>query len=665
MDWFAEEVYAQVALEVLTGVLVKATILLSGAWVATALLRRVSAAFRYGIWSLVFSGLLLMPLISALLFAWQMDVPVPVQVASRSSLSRGGQGATPAPSSEARSPVLPAAGSSLLPSTDSPVDSALRQDPVSSAPHGGAEETGRAASPWAVLMGVWLVGVFVLLGKLMGDLVHIGRLTRRAHAVPEAPSQRLAQGLMQQWGLRRRVRLLYSDHVAMPIMWGLWRPVILLPVAAQRWSRERFRLVLLHELAHVKRRDYLAHLAAQLTWALYWPNPLVWMATRRLSLEQERACDDLVLQSGTKAATYAEHLLELTRSLQGRARLPGTMAMARGSTLKERIRAILNRQLDRRALTMGASITSALFVAGLLVPLAAVHLGWIREDDAKAAQVQEMVEALQSADPEVRQQAAWALGEQESFRAVEALVGRLRDQEAGVRGMAAWALGEIKDRRAVAPLLGVLTDDDPYVREMVVRALGEIEDERAIQALVPMLDEKEAGLRAATAWALGEIKGDRAVELLSTLLLTDPDERTRQAAVEALREIRGTAILPVLIAGLDDQSPAIRRAIVEVLAERSDRRVVAPLAATLRDDPDAGVRQWAAVALGRREHPLALAGLLVGLGDVHPAVRTQSARALGKLGDPQAVGALIRSLRDPDPRVRAMAVQALDEINVS
>ena len=69
----------------------------------------------------------------------------------------------------------------------------------------------------------------------------------------------------------------------------------MLPVAAQDWSDEQLRSVLLHELAHIKRRDVLGQLLAQFACALHWFNPLVWFAAWRLHVERERACDDLVL----------------------------------------------------------------------------------------------------------------------------------------------------------------------------------------------------------------------------------------------------------------------------------------------------------------------------------------------------------------------------------
>src|SRR5436190_8028608 len=134
----------------------------------------------------------------------------------------------------------------------------------------------------------------------------------------------------------------------MPVTWGWWQPVILVPAEADEWPAERRRVVLLHELAHVKRWDCLTQMIAGLSCAMYWFNPLVWVAARRMCIERERACDDLVLNAGCKASDYAAHLVEIARTFR---RVPqvGAIAMARSSNLEGRIAAIVDASRNRRA----------------------------------------------------------------------------------------------------------------------------------------------------------------------------------------------------------------------------------------------------------------------------------------------------------------------------
>ena len=132
----------------------------------------------------------------------------------------------------------------------------------------------------------------------------------------------------------------------MPVTWGLLRPRVLLPACATQWSEERKRLVLAHELAHVHRADWFVHLAAKLACAVYWFNPLFWMAYNRLCRESEQACDDAVLKLGVDRRDYATHLLEIARALSVDRGLGTALAMARPSNIERRFRALLDARLE-------------------------------------------------------------------------------------------------------------------------------------------------------------------------------------------------------------------------------------------------------------------------------------------------------------------------------
>ena len=109
----------------------------------------------------------------------------------------------------------------------------------------------------------------------------------------------------------------------MPMTWGLWRARLLVPEQAADWPAGQRRDVLLHELGHIRRWDCLTHLLSQLACALYWFNPLAWVAARRMQVERERACDDLVLNRGAEASAYARHLLRSVSSSVPALRLAG------------------------------------------------------------------------------------------------------------------------------------------------------------------------------------------------------------------------------------------------------------------------------------------------------------------------------------------------------
>jgi len=171
--------------------------------------------------------------------------------------------------------------------------------------------------------------------------------------------------------IRQHVTLLLHPDKTIPVVWGIFRSRLMLPVAAQDWSNEQLRSVLLHELAHIKRRDVLGQLLAQFACALHWFNPLVWIAAWRMHVERERACDDIVLASGVRASAYAEHLLNVATRLSSS---PWTqacgLAMARNSSLHGRLTAVLSEKQNRRRVSTTALAAALIICTTVVVPVA-------------------------------------------------------------------------------------------------------------------------------------------------------------------------------------------------------------------------------------------------------------------------------------------------------
>ncbi|PYT32976.1 MAG: hypothetical protein DMG58_09005 [Acidobacteria bacterium] len=223
---------------------------------------------------------------------------------------------------------------------------------------------------------VWMAGAGVCLLRWRNGTRQVAGLRRKAAPLEQADVAHVS-GLVREAAselrLRRPVTVSIGDNGIVPMATGLLRPAVLLPREAALWSRERLYIVLLHELAHIRRRDCVTQALAELAGSLYWFNPLVWLAIRRLRIERERACDDLVLSAGNKASDYAAHLLALARPLESGALASASVAMASSSHLETRLRSILNPQLDRRALTRVAGVTALVIAACLVLPLAAMR----------------------------------------------------------------------------------------------------------------------------------------------------------------------------------------------------------------------------------------------------------------------------------------------------
>jgi TonB family protein len=129
-------------------------------------------------------------------------------------------------------------------------------------------------------------------------------------------------------------------------------------------------------MAHLARRDWVTQLAAEVVRAVYWFNPLFWLACARLRQESEHASDDIVLDLGFARTSYATHLVDLARvfSMHGRTWLPAP-SIARPSTLERRVRAMLNPRTNRRRLSPTRRVAVAVLLAALALPIASASQG--------------------------------------------------------------------------------------------------------------------------------------------------------------------------------------------------------------------------------------------------------------------------------------------------
>ena len=194
--------------------------------------------------------------------------------------------------------------------------------------------------------------------------------TRRTRSNPRVGQTTLAK-------FDCRVRVLESQHIASPCTWGVLTPVLLLPTAGDAWSESARHSALLHELAHVRRRDTVSALISRLACALHWYNPLVWLAAAHARNLQERACDDAVLRAGAIPSDYAQFLLDVAAHVSGVAR-PNRSAIGMAhSSLRARIVAILDPEAMRSQAGRAPILAScaALFTIAVLLGMASVEYG--------------------------------------------------------------------------------------------------------------------------------------------------------------------------------------------------------------------------------------------------------------------------------------------------
>ncbi len=292
-------------------------------------LRRAAAATRHWIWFLALASLPCLALLSFVPHAWHRPLwSVSTGFDSGNQFSLALELAS---ARQAVDPVPPVAPAGTSPAAAGEVRAASRR-PIA---------THFSATLLVLGILVWLAGIPLGLLSMLAGQVQLRRLARDAVCLQDSEWALLLGEACEQLRLRRRVRLLQSAGNPMPLTWGGWRPVVLLPAEAADWPAGRRRVVLLHELAHAKRWDCLTQTVARFVCAIYWINPLVWLAARRMCVERERACDDLVLNTGCRASEYAAHLVEIARNFRRAPQLAG-IAMARSSQLQGRIAAIVD-----------------------------------------------------------------------------------------------------------------------------------------------------------------------------------------------------------------------------------------------------------------------------------------------------------------------------------
>ncbi|WP_110055682.1 M56 family metallopeptidase [Chitinophaga sp. S165] len=163
-----------------------------------------------------------------------------------------------------------------------------------------------------VLVAIYVAGVAVMTIKLTLDLLQLQQIRKKqVFPIDEAWEKHL-QKLAVQLRIPRRVKLLISQYIQVPVMIGFLKPVILLPVAMfNNLTAEQLEAILLHELAHVKRNDYLLNIFQSIVETILFFNPFVWWISKNIRLEREHCCDDLVLASQVQPLHYAKALVAL------------------------------------------------------------------------------------------------------------------------------------------------------------------------------------------------------------------------------------------------------------------------------------------------------------------------------------------------------------------
>jgi len=306
------------------------------------------------------AAMLLMLAASAVTFSWEMrSTPAPIRFGAAGSGAKAGSVQPPAVVRDGYkfSPIL---------------------TPVSDAyPSSGGEVSLAALLPW--IDALWLLGVVALSIRSIGGWWLIQRL--RASATVEAPAAAVAESfrrIAHAFELGRPVLLRVSGAIAGPLTVGALRAVVLVPLSAiTSLSPEELEVVLAHELAHVRRADFLWNLIQTVIETLFFFHPAVWWIGARIRHERELCCDDLALTVCPDPLVYAHALFRLEEERGSQLRL--AMALdghQSAQTLRMRIARILGEPLTHTAKRGPFSLAAAgALLVVLLLPVPQVLAG--------------------------------------------------------------------------------------------------------------------------------------------------------------------------------------------------------------------------------------------------------------------------------------------------
>ncbi|MFL5620405.1 MAG: HEAT repeat domain-containing protein [Gemmatimonadaceae bacterium] len=677
--------------------LIKATTILLAALGITLAMQRASAGARHLVWLVTLGALLLIPALTA----WgplRLEILPATEQASVPAVPA--VPATPAVTTTPQAVITN--GSMSIVATGAqdaaPTTSAVSPN-ASSSSSAGVVASIRDASLWVVALTLWGVVALAIVVSLTWSALVVRRLVRRSEPLDDQSWLTPLYEVSDRLGLDEPPRLLMSRDAKMPFACGLATPTIVLPAECESWSHQRRLAVLLHELAHVRRRDLLGHTLGRLVCAIYWFHPLAWTAARQLRAESERACDDLALACGTRATDYAEHLLDIVTSVRREATPMVALAMARRKEFEGRMLAILDPELRHStpSRTQSATLIGTLALLSIVVgavvpapasarPMAAQNVGGHEaraEHEDVALRAPELVTDSNVANDRAKEKPLARLQERTrtstethatqstSQRSNESTQSQQRSSASPAEQRAESAL-----TRVVTSAVGVVMEHvvpkaietganaaSVKLQELIKKAPQgkQAADERPALLARVLRSDTSASLRRVAAWGLSEYGDDQvAVDALANAVRRDASESVREMAAWSLSESdRSTGAVDALAAALHDASVSVRRTAAWSLGNIGDRRAVEPLVSALAD-ANADVRAravWALGNVGPREAPRQLVAML---RDTDAHVRELTAWALYEIEDPSSAPALQAALRtEQDKEIQLGYIRAL------
>src|SRR3989454_2956965 len=451
------------------------------------------------------------------------------------------------------------------------------------------------ALPWVVL--VWFGGVVALSLRLASGWLVTRQLGRvGTSSVPDACREAVAR-LAARLRIRRPLRVLESAVVQVPAVIGWLRPVILLPASALTGLTPlQLDALLAHELAHVRRYDYLVNVIQSVIETLLFYHPAVWWVSQQVREEREHCCDDLAVAVCGDAHFYATALLGMER-LRAATPVFALAAAGRGGALLSRIRRLVAPEQTEIFPRWMAGVIAVTLALGGGAHLATGTAATGDRGGMRTATLDSLIDRVEAlGNPAARHEAVKTLGSRRDPRMVPPLLAIAQhDGDEEVQDEAVKALGKVRGGAGVGALLRIArTHPHPDVRRKAVQAGGHVAPPEAALGVLEQLAQRDpdAHVQQEAVEALGHLGSPQALAPLAYLARAQPNAEVRDEAVE--HDARSAAPESALVLLVDrlanDSSSDVQEEAVERLADLPDGLGIPALREAARSHPSRHVR---------------------------------------------------------------------------
>jgi len=637
--------------------------------VALAVIRPTAARTRYTLSIVTLAAMLVVPIATTL----RLHEP---GFSSSSQTAGAAQQATEIPASASPSP-----SPSPSPALSAPVAAVKSLAPSDSR----LRQSLEPALPWLVVL--WVLGVLILSVRLAYGWMAARRLRTDGTRDVSASLQQVLARLAAQLRVHQPVRLLESLLIEVPAVIGWLRPIVLVPASALTGlTPQQLEVLLAHELAHVRRYDYLVNVIQCVIETLLFYHPAVWWVSRRIREEREHCCDDLVVGLCGDPHLYATALVGMERLRPATPRLALAATGGGGSLLKRVKRLILPSTARTEYFPRWAA-----GIAGML----AVTVGLLATGSDRLAgeptqnQVADTARAapdtvLRHPDPSLPlvQRWDWARTQARQLSRRAYWIGytikrpswlehsvyvdrgmEVKGQNITISGRLFGDFQGFMFRGVRLPRLTGSNDSDDIV---ILLGFTDQSGKVALSHVHVASFYLPMDFRGRTLFWLGDAADTQSLPAVEALFTATPQAELREDVVAAIG-IHGSSdlVVPVLLRLLTSREPTdVRAQAAEWLGFHPTPAAVAALSAAARNDQAGDVRRQAAEALADNTLPAATdSTIAVAKTAGDPDARRAAVEGLGHKGSDRALATLVAIANtDRDEDVQRAAVEALGEM---